>query len=308
MAEKTKYLDYDGLAHVIRQLYARGFNGMGLSHEDFTAELAGQLSALHERLKDFDPSQVAADSTIAALAAKVEGLAAVINSEETPDGNTVIDKLNEVFAFLSELDSDAKLKGILDGKADMSLVVKLHASITASCNPSAIYKGETSAVRVGHSASFDGKALAYTPKVGGEALAASYDCSDSRTFDVVFEIDNPDPAIRTTVTRQARVTAYYPRYYGRSSAEELTAADVTALEKQPVSGSAAMSGKTISSAEADYLWLCVPAGMTVSEVTSGGFAVPMEAPQTVAVPGKGSYSCYRSTNKANAGSVTYNIK
>ncbi len=114
----TKYLDYAGLEYIITKLYERGFNGMGLSHEDFTAELKTRLSGLYDTLKDFDPSTVASDSTLTQLQAKVNGLEAVINSAGTADGDKIINKLNEVFAFLADVSSDDKLKAILDGKVD----------------------------------------------------------------------------------------------------------------------------------------------------------------------------------------------
>lgn len=114
----TKYLDYAGLQHIITKLYERGFNGMGLSHEDFTATLKGQLEALQAKLADFDPNSVASDSTMTQLQAKVNGLEAVINSAGTADGDKIINKLNEVFAFLADVSSDDKLKAILDGKVD----------------------------------------------------------------------------------------------------------------------------------------------------------------------------------------------
>lgn len=117
MAQK-KYLDLAGLQSLVDKLMAREFKGMGLSHVDFTAEQNTRLNALHEKLSAFDPSSVATDTNLAALQDKVNGLAAIINSEETPDGNKIIDKLNEVFAFLADVSSDDKLKALLDGKAD----------------------------------------------------------------------------------------------------------------------------------------------------------------------------------------------
>lgn len=117
MATK-KFLDYAGVQHLIGKLKTRQFAGMGLSAEDFTSELKGQLVALYAKLEDFDPDSVAADSTLATLQQKVDGLAAIINSAGTDDGDTVINKLNEVFAFLADLSSDQKLKAIVDGKAD----------------------------------------------------------------------------------------------------------------------------------------------------------------------------------------------
>lgn len=112
----TKYLDYAGLEHIIGKLKNRKFNGQGLSTEDFTPELKTNVIALHDKLKDFDPSGVASDTNLADLRAKVDGLVAIINAEGAADGDKLINKLNEVFAFLSDLSSDDKLKAILEGK------------------------------------------------------------------------------------------------------------------------------------------------------------------------------------------------
>lgn len=112
----TKYLDYAGLEHIIGKLKNRKFNGQGLSTEDFTPELKTNVIALHDKLKDFDPSGVASDTNLADLKAKVDGLVAIINAEGAADGDKLINKLNEVFAFLSDLSSDDKLKAILEGK------------------------------------------------------------------------------------------------------------------------------------------------------------------------------------------------
>lgn len=114
----TKFLDYAGLEHIIGKLKNRQFNGQGLSKEDFTTELKTQLTALQEKLGSFDPSSVATDSNLAALQTKVDGIVAIINSEGTADGDKIINKLNEVFAFLAEVSSDEKLSAILAGKVD----------------------------------------------------------------------------------------------------------------------------------------------------------------------------------------------
>ena len=114
----TKYLDYAGLEHIIGKLKNREFNGQGLSVEDFTSELKSQLTALHNKLKDFDPSGVASDTNLANLQNKVDGLVAIVNAEGTADGDKIINKLNEVFAFLSDVSSDDKLKAILESKVN----------------------------------------------------------------------------------------------------------------------------------------------------------------------------------------------
>lgn len=201
--------------------------------------------------------------------------------------------------------ADKELQGNIDDA--LALIVKLHAVINASASPANIYKGENTNVNINHSASFDGSPLTYNLTVDGNALSNPYTLDNSKSFNVVFNINNQEPKLVTSIARTVTVNAYYPRYYGRVDKEILTSDDILKLEKQGVASNATVSNKTFTSSIADYLWLCVPSGMTVNSVTSGGFAVPMEKAVTVAVEGKGNYNCYRSTNKANAGSVTYNI-
>lgn len=188
------------------------------------------------------------------------------------------------------------------------LVVKLHTTITQSVSPSTIYKGEATNVTINHSAKFDGEPLTYTLKVDNSELNNPYSVSDTKTFNLVFEINNEDPKLVTSISKTVKVNAYYPRYYGRVNKTILTSADVLALPKQPVSSSSAISNKTIASTVSDYLWLCVPDTMNINSVTSGGFAVPMESPITIAVTNKGNYKCYRSSNQINAGSLTFNVQ
>lgn len=189
--------------------------------------------------------------------------------------------------------------------AIMNLIVNLHASITFSANRTVIYKGESDTVTISHAATFDGNPLTYTLTVDGEALANPYTLEDSHTFTGIFSIDNDDPDVAMDITKTLTVNAYYPRYYGYSTSTTIDSSGVLALTKQARSSSAAISNMTVNFATAGYLWLCVPSGMTVSSVTSSGFGVPMNDPITVAVSGKGNYLCYRSTNEANAGSITY---
>jgi hypothetical protein len=96
-----------------------------------------------------------------------------------------------------------------------------------------------------------------------------------------------------TKTASVTVNAYYPMYFGASAKDALASADVLALTKQPIKSSPA-GNVTVEVGANEYLWLCVPSTMTINSVKSGGFDVPMAAPVTVAVDGKGDYKCYRS--------------
>lgn len=201
----------------------------------------------------------------------------------------------------------SKLQEDLNNYALMELIVKLHATINFSSNRTVIYKGESDTVTLSHSASFDGSPLTYTITVDGKALSNPYTLEDSHTFNAVFAVNNEDPKVVMDINKRVTVNAYYPRYYGALDSESITSEQILALEKQARASNATVNNKTITFSTAAYLWLCVPSNMSVNNVTSSGFGVPMEAPVNVEVTGKGTYKCYRSTSKANAGSVTYNI-
>lgn len=98
----TKYLDYAGLEYLVQQLYARGFNGMGLSQENFTKELKAKYDAL------------AAASSIEDLTALFTRVSAIesLLSEET-NSSAAIDKFNEIVAFLKGIEDTKTLDGLL---------------------------------------------------------------------------------------------------------------------------------------------------------------------------------------------------
>lgn len=75
------------------------------------------------------------------------------------------------------------------------------------------------------------------------------------------------------------------------------------MTKQPIKSSPA-GNATVEVGANEYLWLCVPSTMSVNSVKSGGFDVPMAAPVTVAVDGKGDYKCYRSASPFAEGTFT----
>lgn len=187
-----------------------------------------------------------------------------------------------------------------------ALVVKLHAAINFSLSKTVVEKGITTNITVTDSAVFDGKALTYNLLVNGAVKAASYPVTDTTTFTGVFKINNADPKLVTDITKTAKVNAYYPKYVGGSTKTALTSADITGFTKQDISSSAAGTANITSGAN-EYIWFCVPSTMTISKVTLGGFAVPIEAPVNVTVTGKDTYKCYRSTNPLSAGTRSFVI-
>ena len=92
-------------------------------------------------------------------------------------------------------------------------------------------------------------------------------------------------------------------YFGASAKNALESADILAMTKQPIKSSPA-GNATVEVGANEYLWLCVPSTMSINSVKSGGFDVPMAAPVTVAVDGKGDYKCYRSASPFAEGTFT----
>lgn len=186
----TKYLDYAGLTHIINKLKTRDFNGQGLSKEDFTTELKTQLTALNTKLKDFDPSGVATDTNLSALQTKVDGLVAIINQEGTADGDKIINKLNEVFAFLAGVSSDDKLNAILSEKADKSTTLEGYGITDA--------KIEDGTVTLG--------AQSITPLTEHQSLAAYAKTSDMNAA-LAGKLDSSDVTAITNAEIDALIAA-----------------------------------------------------------------------------------------------------
>jgi len=101
----TKYLTLEGLQHFVEKLYARGFNGLGLSQENFTTALLNKLNS------------TATTEGMAELTARVAAVEALIES----DADGAINKFNEIVKFLEGIanaEGDDNLKKILAAKAN----------------------------------------------------------------------------------------------------------------------------------------------------------------------------------------------
>lgn len=103
-------------------------------------------------------------------------------------------------------------------------------------------------------------------------------------------------------TASARVQMVLPVYAGFS--ENDADVDITSLVKQSVRTSAAGTYTLTNAQTGNYLWLCVPATMTVKRVTLNGFDVPMEEASD-GETALGNYKCYRSSNQLAAQDFTF---
>ena len=174
-----------------------------------------------------------------------------------------------------------------------------YTALSMSRTPALFEKGIETEVTLNWSTKFNNQEIepdSLEVKKGNEVLT-----SDKTLKTIKDSVTNTQAYSMTAVikgiTKTASVTvnAYYPMYFGASAKNALESADILAMTKQPIKSSPA-GNATVEVGANEYLWLCVPSTMSVNSVKSGGFDVPMAAPVTVAVDGKGDYKCYRSAS------------
>lgn len=302
----ARYLDETGVAFLWSKVKQLIENGVELD-----------ISQIQEVLKELDSKSSSLDDNITDLRTTVQTIIG-------PSGTNKIDTISDLLNFVDGIEGTEKLSTLLASvqtsssqavntekeareAADDSIIdmiFGIHGQFTCSCNPATIEKGVPTNVNVNTGVTFNGKSLIHSVTVDGEPKANPYSVNDTKSFSVVFTINNADPKIATTVTKTATVNAYYPKYIGGSVNTELTDADVISLTKQSINGSAAGT-YNVTSSDNQYIWFCVPSTMNITKVTLGGFAVPMQAVTTVAVTGKGNYKCYRTTNPLSAGTRSF---
>ena len=287
-----------------------------LSTEDFTSELRRELESLSLRVPE--------------LSNEIQSLITRLNT--LVDGNTTeaIDTFNEIVKFLENIEDSENLASIIAGiqmetankvteeanlrkTADdelMSLIVSLHSVTTFNSSISVLYKGEPETVVFNSSVKFNNEPLNYTLTIDGEnapngRLTKVYDADwDTKTIVGTFTIN--DPKVQTTYIRQLYFSSRYPRYSGFIDKEEITESDIFSLIK--LSRSAVAAATVIDTINTDsYFWVCFPSNIILKGVTSNGFEVPLNDPIEIQTTNKGLYKCYRSTNKINAGKITFNL-
>ena len=128
-------------------------------------------------------------------------------------------------------------------------------------------------------------------------VTASVNKKGTTTFSLHAEAD----VISANASRQ--LTMVLTMYFG-IAADGL--ADITTLVKQAIKTSPVGSYKINNPSSGQYLWLCVPDDKSINSVKSSGFDVPMEEP-VVKKTALGSYKCYRSSGKPNAGDMSFTI-
>lgn len=177
------------------------------------------------------------------------------------------------------------------------------AALVVAAVPPSITAGALTDVTVNWSTKFDGEEVtpdSLTVKRGDTVL----------TTDVALKsvVDHISETAKYTVTavikgiaKSAEITveANAKMYYGANPKDTLTEADVLAFTAREIETTPA-GDIEVPFGEVAYLWVCVPAPMTIKGVSSSGFGVPMKPAVEVTVEGN-NYNCYRSVNQFAVG-------
>ena len=263
---------------------------------------------LQKQIKD---NKTAASEDISDIKTAV-GLTNELALPDLSDTNYLTDT-TDVVSGMKELD-----KQIADGRHDEVWEV-LYTQFTQisgfSASPTVIEKGVDANISIRGSILFNSKGLVpetLSLKIGTTVINST-PVSSLNITDVLNTTEDRTTYTLSitskgvTKTASANVNAYYPMYFGHSSKTALESADVLGLTKQAIKSSPNGTYNMSGIGQGDYVWLCVPSNFSITKVTSSGFGVPMEAPITVTVDGKGSYKCYRTSGAMNAGSFNFVI-
>lgn len=263
---------------------------------------------LQKQIKD---NKTAASEDISDIKTAV-GLTNELALPDLSDTN-YLTETTDVVSGMKELD-----KQIADGRHDEVWEV-LYTQFTQisgfSASPTVIEKGVYANISIRGSILFNSKGL--VPETlslkRGTTVINSTPVSSLNITDVLNTTQSRTTYTLSitskgvTKTASANVNAYYPMYFGHSSKTALESADVLGLTKQAIKSSPNGTYNMSGIGQGDYVWLCVPSDFSITKVTSSGFGVPMKAPITVTVDGKGSYKCYRTSGAMKAGSFNFVI-
>lgn len=191
-------------------------------------------------------------------------------------------------------------------------VYELHSAASISFSTNLIEKDVNANVTINWRSTY--KSVLFTPlsskvinKTTNTVLSttpnssASLTISDETAFTFETEIVKG-----VTKTATGTIKARYPMYFGSKNADAIDSATVLAFNKQQIKENPSGS-YSFSVGAGEYMWLCVPDGMTIKAVKSSGFDVPMLPVAVVAVTNKGNYNCYRSSSKFTAQTVNITI-
>ena len=98
---------------------------------------------------------------------------------------------------------------------------------------------------------------------------------------------------KTGRTNKSTSTTRYLCYYGGNPVSTMNAEILNTLNK--VSATGVSFNPKVTTKDNDYIWLVVPSYLSISRVTSSGFNVTLDTPQTITNT-LGSFKAYRTAN------------
>lgn len=269
------------------------------SIDDNTAGL--YTPAEHNKLTEEIAAKVTKDDNKDLVAkTEIEKLASLaLPDEEMSETSTNTVQNKAVYAKIKEINE------VLRGN---------FAKIAFNVSPTTIERGVSTKISMSWAYNYNGTTTKITSPdtmqlLSGSTVLAdtgtttySENISEAKSYQVKATVDGVN-TYSSTVT----VRAYYPMYFGECGETFSSATLFVAANKQSIRSSAATSSVNVTFTGKKYLWLCIPTGVSgVNSVKSSGFSVPMEAGASQTVNGI-AYTCYRSTDTVNAGTVNYAI-
>lgn len=270
-----------------------------------TDEVLSRTQALNEAIASEAAARVKAigeEALARDLAIKEEATA------RTDADTSLQDSLNEHVKNLQEVDKTHEDRLLALEQSEWPLKLELNIMPTLTT-----YTGEEKVAAVIWNLTRKGKALEPTElsiKQDGKLLEAELSSSGTLTTtvnklgDTQFEIIVSADGL--TASQAKSLTMVLPLYFGFDQASDVANLSIKSLDKYDPLTTPAGTYTIENALDGNFLWFCVPDTMNITKVTSGGFAVPMEA----AVSGQtelGGYKCYRSSNAIVAGSYKYTL-
>lgn len=160
-----------------------------------------------------------------------------------------------------------------------------------------IRDGEFAAVGAGQ---YRRQAVIAPPATGNGSIGTSFSAKVTYTD----EYGSLEKTVTASHTRYAPV-----RVLSKGGADAPSGDEIRSAAQKMVRASIA-GDHTLTVTPGEYVWICVPAFMTIKTVTSAGFAVPMEAAVEAAVvigATTVSYRCYRTSSAPQSSPMNIKI-
>ena len=246
-------------------------------------------------------------------------IAAKAREEVTPDLNDLQNQVDSIqihgMAVSNEFGNDPhigisqkkltedhteRLEVEADLQSQINEIVSGGATVNIYATPSPIFVGVKSTIAL--TATTNKNASSIKIKKGADVLVTGSGSSLSGSDTITPESDN-----NTTYTAEfiisglqrsttCNIVAVYPIRIGTG------AVYVKGLPLLTPKTSPAGTYTVMVTADSDYVWLNIPASMTIHGATLGGFDFPLEAPASVTIGGV-EYKSYRSSNTYDAGTL-----